>query len=145
MKDSEKDKIQQKWASILGSVGATGSKADWLAEYAQNMKMGELSHPGGSTDSDNFPNILPVAMRVASKAIGMDLVSVSPLPPPGISSEKLKEIESEIKQENRDAKIDSLVEGKEYVEKTIEDHPDYVSRPSPNLMYLDFKYGTQSK
>lgn len=129
MEDSEKDKIQQKWAPILGSMGVTGSKADWLAEYAQNMKMGELSHPGGSTDdsTDNFPSILPMAMRVASRTIGMDLVSVSPLSGPGMSSEKRKEIESKIKQENRDAKIDSLVEGKEYVEKTIQDHPDYVS------------------
>ena len=47
MEDSEKDKIQQKWAPIMKSVGVTGSKADWLAEYAQNMKMSELSHLGG--------------------------------------------------------------------------------------------------
>lgn len=152
MEDSEKDKIKQKWAPILDSIGVTGSKADWLAEYTQNMKMGELSHPGGSNDSsDNFPSILPMAMRVASRTIGMDLVSVSPLADQGMSSEKRKELEAEIKQENRDSKIDSLVEGKEYVEKTIEDHPDYVPGntlediyPTMDLLYMDFKYGGSS-
>lgn len=146
MEDSEKDKIKQKWAPILDSMGVTGSKADWLAEYAQNMKMGELSHPGGSNDpSDNFPSILPMAMRVASRTIGLDLVSVSPLAGPGMSSEKRKELEAEIKQENRDSKIDSLVEGKEYVEKTIEDHPDYVPGPTMDLLYMDFKYGSSTQ
>jgi hypothetical protein len=143
MEDSEKDKIKQKWAPILDSMGVTGSKSDWLAEYAQNMTMCELSHPGGSTD--NFPSILPMAMRVASKSIGMDLVSVSPLPGPGMSSEKRRKIEAEVKQENRDGKIDSLVEGKEYVEKTIEDHPDYVPGPSMDLLYLDFKYDSSTQ
>ncbi len=144
MEDSEKDKIQQKWAPILDSVGITGSKADWLAEYAQNMTLGELSHPGGNS-TDNFPNILPMAMKVASRTIGMDLVSVSPLPGPGMSSEKRKELEAEIKQENRDSKIDSLVEGKEYVEKTIEDHPDYVPGPTMGLLYMDFKYDSSTQ
>lgn len=146
MEDSEKDKIQQKWAPILGSMGVTGSKADWLAEYAQNMTLGELSHPGGFDNSnDNFPNILPMAMKVASKTIGLDLVSVSPLAGPGMSSEKRKELEAQIKQENRDAKIDSLVEGKEYLEKTIEDHPDYVPGPSMDLFYMDYKYDSSTQ
>lgn len=146
MEDSEKDKIKQKWASLLDPMGITGSKAAWMSEYTQNMKLGELGHLDGSADvsTDNFPNILPMAMKVASKVIGLDLVTVSPLPGPGLTSEKLKELEAEIKQENRDAKIDSLVDGKEYIEKTIQDHPDYRSGPSIDLLYMDFVYGSNS-
>ena len=142
MDESEKDKLVNKWAPIMGSIGITGSKSDWLAEYAQNMTMGELSHPGGSDES--FPSILPMAMKLSAQTIGMDLVSVSPLPGPGMSTEKYKEIEAEIKQENRDNKIDSLVEGKEYVEKKIEDHPDFVPGPKIDLLYMDFVYGSSS-
>ena len=61
-----------------------------------------------------------------------------------MSSEKYKEIEAEIKQENRDNKIDSLVEGKEYVEKKVEDHPDFVSGPKIDLLYMDFVYDSSS-
>jgi hypothetical protein len=51
-----------------------------------------------------------------------------------------------IKQENRDLKIDSIVEGKEYTEKTIKDHPEYKPGPKANLVYLDYTYGaTNSK
>jgi hypothetical protein len=139
MDESEKDKLVNKWAPIMGSIGVTGSKSDWLAEYAQNMTMCELSH----TD-ESFPSILPTTMKLSAQTIGMDLVSVSPLPGPGMSSEKYKEIEAEIKQENRDNKIDSLVEGKEYVEKKVEDHPDFVSGPKIDLLYMDFVYGSSS-
>ena len=31
----EKDKIQQKWASILGNLGLTGSKAEWMSQYVE--------------------------------------------------------------------------------------------------------------
>jgi len=143
MDQLDKDNINKKWAPIIGSLGVTGSKADWLADYAQNMTMGELSHP---EKNEMFPNILPMAMKVSAQTIGLDLVSVSPLPGPGMSEEKYKEIESEIKKENRDAKIESITEDKEFVEKKIEDHPDYVSGPRSKLFYLDFQYGgsTQS-
>ena len=64
-----------------------------------------------------------------------------------ISLEERKRLEAEIKQENRDGKIDSIVEGKEFTEKTIKDHPDYKPGPKSHLMYLDYVYGgaTSSK
>lgn len=88
--------------------------------------------------------LFPVAIQLASKTIGLDLVSVQPMDYYGLTKEERERLESEIKQENRDNKIDSYVDGKEYIEKSIKDHPDYKPGPKMNLMYLDFVYGSQS-
>ena len=74
----------------------------------------------------------------------MDLVSVQPLPGPGGNTkEEMDRIQAEIKAENRQGKIDSVIENKEYKEKEIKDHPDYKG-PNIDLIYLDFKYGSTS-
>ena len=90
-------------------------------------------------------SMLPIAVRVSARTISSNLVSVAPTN--GIDIDLLNKIKSEIKSENRDSKIDSIVSGTNHTEKTIKDHPDYIenSRPNPSLFYLDFKYGsTQS-
>lgn len=67
------------------------------------------------------------------------LVSVQPMSGSGgISQEEMDRIKSEIKAENRDGKIDHILEGKEFKEKDVTDHPDY---KGPILFYLDYKYG----
>lgn len=91
----------------------------------------------GSTQS-----LLPIAMKVAAQTIGKDLIGVQPLPNPGISNEKLDEIKREVKRENRERKIDSIVDGEEFNEMKLEDHPEF--SPISNLFYLDYQYGTQS-
>jgi len=73
----------------------------------------------GSTQS-----LLPIAMKVAAQTIGKDLVSVQPMKS-GISQEKMDQIMSEVKSENRERKIDSIVEGDEYQEMKVEEHPEY--------------------
>jgi hypothetical protein len=87
-----------------------------------------------------FPESIafPLITRVTTKTISMDLVSVSPL---GNSSEEMERISSEIKTDNRDGKISSVLEGKEYVEKKVQDHPDYKG-PTAKLHYLDYVYGS---
>lgn len=122
----DKNKILENWKSIIGKNEISGMNATY--------------------SNDMFPYILPVASRVFSKTLGLDLVSVQPLGG-GTFGEEYERIKSEIKTENRDGKIDAIIENKEFVEKTMKDHPDYVEGklPSGHLFYMDYKYGsTQS-
>ena len=124
--------IINKWAPIIESVGITGSKANWMAEYAEMHSINE--------QNSQFPSLLPMATKVASQTVGLDLVSVHPIG--GNSQEEIDRINAEIKAENREGKIESILEDKEYKEKTIEDHPDYKNGlPSGQLFYMDYTYG----
>jgi hypothetical protein len=60
----------------------------------------------------------------------------------GMSQEEIERIEAEVKGENRDGKIDALIEGKEYTEKKVEEHPDY---KTGGLFYIDYTYGDNSE
>ena len=92
------------------------------------------------------PNLFPVAMKIAAKTIGQDLVSVQPMTGPGgMSKEERERIEAEIKQKNRDGKIDSLIEGTEYKEEKLEQHPDYKPGSGGQLFYMDYTYGSTHK
>ena len=142
-----KDDLMKKWAPIIDSMGVTGSKADWLSQYAQMISNNE-SIEGNTLTSDTtteFPSLLPMAMKVASKTIGMDLVNIKPLASPGMSQEEVDRINNEVKKENRDSKIDALIEGKEYKEMNPEEHPDWKTGPTGQLFYMDFKYGEQNE
>jgi hypothetical protein len=142
-----KEDTLKKWAPILESMGMTGSKADWMSQYAsahidketqRNNKIEQILE--SNTDAE-FPSLLPIAMKISAQTIGLDLVPVQPMTGPGGMSQKERErIEAEVKGENRDGKIDALIEGKEYTEKKVEDHPDYKSGGSP-LFYIDYTYG----
>ena len=142
-----KDDLMKKWAPIIDSMGVTGSKADWLSQYAQMLSNNESIEENtvGSDTTTEFPSLLPMAMQVASKTIGMDLVNIKPLAGPGMSQEEVDRINNEVKKENRDSKIDSLIEGKEYKEMNPEEHPDWKTGPTGKLFYMDFKYGSQNE
>jgi hypothetical protein len=138
-----KEDINKKWAPIVGSIGLTGSRADWMSQYAemqsnQNINCQNLSELQ-KDDNKTLDPILPLAMKIAARTIGNDLVTVQPLSSPGGMSEKeLERIKSEIKQKNRDNKIESLLEDKEFKEVKVEEHPDF--NTSGLLFYLDYKY-----
>ncbi len=89
-------------------------------------------------------SFLPIAMKIAAKTISSDLVSVQPLTMSGNNTEEIDRINREIKESNRESKIDSIVNGSEYVEKTNKDHPDYIESKGPDsmLFYLDYSYGS---
>jgi hypothetical protein len=83
-----------------------------------------------------------MAMKIAAQTIGQDLVSVKPMSGPGgMSKEERERIEAEVKQKNRDSKINSLIEGTEYKEEKVEQHPDYKPGNSP-LFYMDYTYNS---
>lgn len=142
-----KDDLMKKWAPIIDSMGATGSKADWLSQYAQMQSNNESIEENTliSDTTTEFTSILPMAMKVSSKTIGMDIVSVQPLASPGMSQEEVDRINNEIKKENRDGKIDALIEGKDFKEMKPEEHPDWKPGPTGQLFYMDFKYGSQNE
>ena len=133
-----KDDLMKKWAPLLDSMGVTASHWGNMAQLVKNQSQQILEE---NTKADEFPSLLPIAMKVASKTVGLDLVSVQPLPHPGMSQEEIDRINAEVKKENRDGKIESLIEGKEFKEMKPEEHPDWKSGPRSQLFYMDFKYG----
>jgi hypothetical protein len=142
MKQPNKEELMKKWAPILGSMGMTGSQLDNLAQLAENQSNQILEE----TKTEEFPSLFPVAMKITTQTIGQDLVSVQPMTEPGgISKEERERIEAEIKQENRDSKIDALVEGTEYNEKKVEEHPDYKPGSGGQLFYMNYTYASTHK
>ena len=135
--------VFNKWATIMESIGATGSKADWMSKYIENSSISEDIRNTNTT----HPQLLPIAMKVAAQTIGLNLVAVKPLGG-GNNSEELKGIRQDVVIENRDRKINAITEGDEFNEMKVEDHPDYIKPKGPlgELLYMDFVYGsTQSK
>lgn len=138
MKQPSKEDLLKKWSSILGPMGITSSQLDNLLQLAENQSNHILEE---NTKASEFPTLLPMAMKVAAQTIGQNLVSVQPMSHSGMSQEEIDRINAEIKKENRDSKIDAIVEGKDYKELKPEQHPDWKSGPVGNLFYLDYKYG----
>ena len=142
MTQSYKEDIFKKWAPIIESMGVTGSKADWMSQYAEMHSIHENNTQIQSTQStSNFPTILPLAMKVAAQTVGQNLVSVKPMG--GNSDDELERIKNEIKSQNRDRKIDAIIDDKEFEEMTVEEHPEYKNGlPEGKLFYMDYTYGS---
>jgi hypothetical protein len=142
MKQPNKEDIMKKWAPILGSMGMTGSQLDNLTQLVENQS----NHILEETKSEEFPSLFPMAMKVAAKTIAMDLCFAS--------KEEIDEVKKKVQSENRDGKIEAIVEGGEFTEKKLEDDEEYkelmkkgvtpMSAPSGTLFYLDYKYGDES-
>ena len=137
MKKPSKEDLINKWSVVLGPLGITGSQLDNLSQLAKNQSNQILEE----TNTEEFNSLFPVAMKIAAQTIGQDLVSVKPMSHPGMSLEEIDRINAEIKRENRDGKIDAIVEGKDYKEVKPEDHPDWRTGPKGSLFYFDYQYG----
>ena len=140
----EKDKIQRKWDPILSKLGLTGSKADWMSQYAE-MQSNQASEE--NTPTSEFPTLLPITMKIAAKTIGSEIGGFA-------SREEIDAVKSRIKQQNRDGKLDSILDDKPFTEKKLEEDEEYkdlmkrgvtpMSDPSNGIFYLDYKYGSTS-
>ena len=141
MKQPSKEDLMKKWSSILGPMGITGSQLDNLSQLAENQS----SHILEETKTEEFPSLLPMAMKVAAKTLAMDLCFAS--------KEEIDDVKSRVNSENRDGKIEAIIEGGEFTEKKLEDDEEYkelmkkgvtpMPAPSGTLFYLDFKYGDE--
>ncbi len=139
----EKDK-QRKCEPILSKLGLTGSKADWMSQYAE-MQSNQSSEENIPTSE--FPTLLPIAMKIAAKTIGSEIGGFA-------SREEIDAVKSRIKQENRDGKLDSILDDKPFAEKKLEEDEEYkdlmkkgvtpMSSPSNRIFHLDYKYGSTS-
>jgi len=146
MTHSSKEEIYKKWAPILENIGLTGSKADWMSGEIVGIEIHSKQEVEKSKPEE-LPSLLPIAMKVAAKTISQDLIFASP--------EEINEVKNKVLTENRDGKIEAIVDGKEFTEKKLEDDPEYqklmkkgvtpLSAPSGQLFYLDFKYDTHKK
>ena len=146
-----KEDTLKKWGPILESMGMTGSKADWMSQYAnahldnERERDNKINQILESNTDNEFPSLLPIAMKISAQTIGMDIVPVhTTWSTHWMSQEERERIEAEVKGENRDSKIDALIEGKEYTEKKVEEHPDYKSG-NGQLFYIDYTYGDKSE
>lgn len=140
MKQTSKEDIIKKWSSILEPIGITGSQLDNLSQLAESKSNHILEE---NTKSSEFPSLLPTAMKVASRTLALDLCFAS--------QEEINEVKSRVQSENREGKIDAVIEGNEFTEKKLEDDPQYkelmkkgvtpLPAPTGQLFYLDYKYG----
>jgi hypothetical protein len=138
MKIPNKEDIMKKWAPILESMGMTGSQLDNLSQLAENQSNQILEE----TKSEEFPSLLPMAMKVAARTISNDLIFAS--------KEEIDEVKKKVQSENRDGKIEAIIEGGEFTEKNLEDDEEYkelmkkgvtpMSAPSNTLFYMDYTY-----
>lgn len=125
-----KEETMKKWAPILERMGMTGSMSEYVEIHSKNESLSD------------FPTLLPMSKQIFAKAIGLDIVPVMPIGG-GNSGSEMESIRQDVKIENRDRKIESIVEDKEFEEMKVEDHPDYIKPkgPSGQLFYMDFQYG----
>lgn len=147
MEKLNKEETLKKWDSVLSGMGMSQEKKEWMSQYAELHTTNEIvTAPDEiitSQPTDNNNILFPMSKRIFAQTIGQDLVSVAPMGG-GNSGDEMKKIKQEVKIENRDRKIDALVEGKDFEEMKTEDHPDYIkpSGPSGQLFYLDYTYGS---
>jgi len=94
-------------------------------------------------EEKDFDNILlPLVKRVSRKTLSQELAFYS--------EEEMMIVKSRVNSENRDRKIESILEGTEYVEKRLEDDLEYkelvsrgikpLSAPTGHIFYVDYKY-----
>lgn len=96
------------------------------------------------TQSNDFPSLLPTAMRIASSTISKDLIFAS--------DEEIDQVKDRLKKENRSNKLNSILNNIEYVEKKLEDDEEYqqlmkkgihpMGAPKGEIFFLDYNYGT---
>jgi len=132
----------------LNHVSSTQSVGNnWMTEYANLHLKNEINMDTtlvGTQSNESFPSLLPIAKKISAQTIGIDLVTVQPMD--GLTNEERERIKREVATINRDRKLDSILEDKEYEEFTEKDHELFpkIKMQSSQLFYLDYAYTTPS-
>lgn len=144
--EMQKKNLIDKWQAVLGST-PSNDKLNWMSEYAEQHKLYDSTTSSLSSlqPKEEFPSLLPLAMKVAAKTIGLDLVSVQPIG--GGDPKLLEAAKTKVKATNRERQMDSVLEDKPFEPLKIEDTEEYkeyskYSGPKMNLMYLDYQYNS---
>lgn len=118
----------EKWSTLLDSQE---SKVKWTNGLINN---------NNDTLENSFGDfIFPMVRRSAAQTIGMNLVNVQPM-----TMEPSDKVKNEVKSINRERKIESITDDREFKEMKFEDHPDYKGYPEGKIFYMDYKYGVTS-
>lgn len=132
----------------LNHVSSTQSVVNnWMTDYANLHLKNEISMDNtllGTQSNESFPSLLPIAKKISAQTIGIDLVTVNPMKGFGNSEEEKERIKREVAIINRDRKLDSILENKEFEEFKEEEHELYKTGSRPNLFYFDYAYTTPS-
>ena len=127
--------VYDKWKPIIDSMnlGKSNSWDDNISQLFNNQsniaESNTLATASVSQACSYFNTLLPMSIKIAAQTLGE-------------SDRDKKQRESR----NRQGKIDSYLENKEYVEEKAKPGGDLVtvkplSMPSGHLFYMDFKYG----
>ena len=118
----------------------------WMTEYTNLHLDNEycMNTLIGTQSNESLPSLLPITMRISAQTIGINLVNVQPMKDFGNSEKERETIKREVATINRDRKLDSIIEEKEFEEFKEEDHELYKTGPTSNLFYLDYSYSTPS-
>lgn len=143
------DKVYNKWEPIIENLFEKREKS-WLEDYAKAHRSDSLNRMDkinnlfdNKQTNQQFPSLLPIAKRIAASTIAG-----------GLQGEELEKLKGKVLSENRESKINSVIEGTEHVEKEIKDYPEYIeglipvkpmSSPQPTLLYIDYKYENKDK
>ena len=149
MQSESQKKNLDKWQAVLGTT-TSNDKLNWMTEYAEHHKLYDSATSSLSSlqPKEEFPSLLPLAMKVSAKTIGLDLVSVNPIG--GGDPKLLEAAKSKVKATNRERQMDSILEeDKPFEPLKIEDTEEYkeyskYSGPKMDLLYIDYQYGTTS-
>jgi hypothetical protein len=100
------------------------------------------------TKSEEFPSLLPISMKVSSKLISNEIAGFA-------SKEEIDAVKSRVQSDNRDGKIEAIIEGGEFTENKLEDDEEYkelmkkgvtpMSAPLGTLFYIDYQYVDESQ
>ena len=137
-----KSKIKKDDWSILSTTSSIINK--WITDYSDNLLNNEINPTTiiGTQSKESFSNLLPIAIKIGAQKISSNLVSVQPMD--GLTNDEREKIKIDISTINRDRKIDSILENKEFKEFKEKDHELFLKKkgPSMDLFYLDFVYSS---
>jgi hypothetical protein len=149
MQSESQKKNLDKWQAVLGTT-TSNDKLNWMTEYAEHHKLYDSATSSLSSlqPKEEFPSLLPLAMKVSAKTIGLDLVSVNPIG--GGDPKLLEAAKSKVKATNRERQMDSVLEeDKPFEPLKIEDTEEYkeyskYSGPKMDLLYIDYQYNNSN-
>jgi len=140
--------VYDKWKSILDS---TDYKKEWMSKY-DDIHFNEFCDDQIESNSGCTitTNLFPIAMKIASKTFGLDLVSVKPMSGPTLGNSELNE--EKYLNERRKKILDDIFDEEEIdfdnldkIENTDFNKLDEIKNnfmEGDGLFYLDYKYPT---
>ena len=96
MKQPNKEELMKKSAPILESMGSGSTNSHWERRTYESSNLDQLAENQSNqiveeTKSEEFPSLLPMAMKISAKTVGLDIVSVKPMSGPGGMSKEERE------------------------------------------------------